>query len=315
MSGRIVTGALVATALGVGVVVGLAAPNGKQTADVGASPGAQDAQLVADAATKSQWVEAIAESATSGRLEGIRVALVITDGTPEDAVDQVTAALSLGGATVAVTARLGADWWEPSRSSFRGELASQISGSVVGVDGLGSTQVLEHAIVQAMVPGALPRGAVAVSGFGAPAADLAEGTSNHEVLLEVLTRAEILTLDRTAIDGVDAFVIVTGDGPAGAGAAVNASASVWEQYLSTTGIVVASKASATAGAASGTLPVTASDAIAAGSDSPAATRPSVVVLSDPALASVQIVMALKEQATGGTGTYGTAAGLAIVAIP
>lgn len=315
MSGRIVTGALVATALGVGVVVGLAAPRGLQEQTVGTTQGAQDAQLVAEVAARNAWLDAIAESATSSRLDGMRVALVITDGTPEDAVDQVTAALTQGGAKVAVTARLGADWWEPSRSSFRGELATQMSASVVGVGGLGSTQVLEHAIVQAMVPGAVPRGATTANGSDGSGDGLAEGTSNNEVLLEVLTRAQILTLDTAASDGVDAWVIVTGDGPAGAGAAVNASASVWEQYLGATAIIVAPTPNSASGASPQSLPAIASDAIAAGADAPPATRPSVVVLSDPALASVQIVMALKEQSLGGTGTYGMGAELAIVAIP
>lgn len=317
MSRRIVTGALVATALGIGVVVGLAAPRSQQAADASATANAQDAALVADLATRNEWVSAVADVAVAGRLEGIRVALLVTDDTPTETVDQVTVALEQGGATVEATGRLGADWWDPSRSSFRGELATQMSASIVGVDGLGATDVLQHAIVQAIVPGALPRGATGpASGTdGASVDPEIEGASRQEVLLEVLSRAKILTLDHPVADGVEAVVIVTGEGPKGAGAALNAAAAVWEQYLGATEIVVEGERASASGEASATLPTAASDAIAAGADTPASTRPSVVVLSDRTLAAAQIVMALKEQATGGSGTYGTASGLDIVAIP
>lgn len=318
MSGRIVTGALVATAVGIGVVVGLAAPRSQQTADPNATPNAQEAQLVADLATRDEWVAAVAEAAATGRIDGMRVVLLITEDTRKETVDQVTTALTMGGATVEATGRLGTDWWDPTRSSFRGELATQMSASIVGIEGLGATDVLEHAIVQAIVPGALPRGATAPAGGadGASADQAAAGATRQEVLLEVLSRAKILTLDHPAAAGVDALVIVTGEGPAGAGAALNAAATVWEQYLGATEIVVAGDAGAP-GTSSGTIPTVASDAIAAAAaaDTPRSTRPSVVVLSEPKLAAAEIIMALKEQATGGSGTYGTAIGLDIVAIP
>ncbi len=317
MSDRIVTGALVATALGVGIVVGLAAPRSQQTADAAATPNAQDVQLVAELATRDAWVAAFADAAVAGRVEGIRVALLITDGTPAETVDQVTAALEQGGATVEATGRLGADWWDPTKSSFRGELATQMSASVVGIDGLGATDVLQHAIVQAIVPGALPRGATG-PGAGADRASVdpaTEGASRQEVLLEVLARAKILTLDHPTAEAIEALVIVTGEGPKGAGAAIDATAAVWEQYLGATEIVVARGAVTSGGTTPGAIPETASDAIAAGADTQASTRPSVVVLSDPQLAAAQIVMALKEQDAGGAGTYGTVSGLDIVAVP
>lgn len=316
MSARIVAGALVATALGVGVVVGLAAPRGQQADDTSAKPGAQNAEWVADLAKRDEWLTAVGDAAVTRRIDGMRVVLLITDGTPAETVDQVTSALDQGGATIEATGRLGADWWDPTRSSFRGELATQMSPSVVGVEGLGATDVLEHAIVQAIVPGAQPGGTAKSTGSDATGAgSAAEGVSNQEVLLEVLNRAKILTLDHPATDGVDAFVIVTGQGPKGSGAAVNAAATVWEQYLGATEIVVAGEGAGTSGATSDTIPVTASDAIAAAVDTPASTRPSVVVISEPKLTAAEIVMALDEQDTGGSGTYGTAAGLDIVAIP
>jgi len=315
MSGRIVAAALVATALGVGVIVGLAAPRSQQAESTSATPSAQDAQLVAKLAKEDAWLTALADAAVARRIDGMRVALLIADGTPAAAVEQVTSALEHGGATIAATGRLGADWWDPSRASFRGELATQMSASVVGVDGLGATDVLEHAIVQAMVPGAQPGGTAQPPGTDAKGADGAvEGVPNQQVLLEVLTRAKILTLDHPATDGVDAFVIVAGEGPAGAGASVNAAAAVWEKYLGATEIVVAGE-STSGSTTSAALPATASEAIAAAADTPASTRPSVVLISEPKLAAAEIVMGLVEQHAGGSGAYGTAAGLDIVAVP
>ncbi|NYI41626.1 copper transporter [Demequina lutea] len=316
MSGRIVAGALVATALGVGVVVGLAAPRSQQAENTSATTTAQVAQMEADMATRDKWLAAIGDAAVTRRIDGMRVALLITDGTPAQTVDQVTSALEQGGATVEATGRLGADWWDPTKSSFRGELATQMSASIVGVEGLGATDVLEHAIVQAMVPGAQPGGTAKSAGSDATGAStVAEGVPNQAVLLEVLNRANILTLDHPATGGVDALVIVTAEGPKGAGAAVNAAATVWEQYLGATEIVVGGEAAGGSGATSDSIPATASDAIAAAADTPESTRPSVVVISEPKITAAEIVMGLKEQDSGGSGTYGTAAGLDIVAVP
>jgi hypothetical protein len=312
MSGRIVAGALVATALGVGVVVGLAAPRGQQ-ADSSATPNAQDAQAVADLATRDKWLTAVGDATVTGRIEGMRVVVLITDGAPAETVAQVASALEKGGASIEATGRLGADWWDPARSSFRGELATQMTASMVGVGGLGATDVLQHAIVQAIVPGAQPGGKAKSAGTDATAASgVAEGASKQQVLLEVLNRANILTLDHPAAHGVDALVLITGEGPTGGGAVVNAAATVWEQYLGATEIVAAGAPGASTPDA---IPATASEAIAAAADTPASTRPSVVLISEPKLAAPQIVMALKEQGSGGNGTYGTASGLAIVAVP
>lgn len=314
MSGRIVTGALVVTALGVGALVGLAAPKEQQGVAESSSPSAQDAGLAAQVAARDQWVQSLTDAAVVGRVQGVRVALLITDGTDDATVVAVTDALARGGATVETTGRLGADWWDPNRQSFRGELATQMSASIVGVDGLGASGMLEHAIVQAMVPGALPT-AEAGPTAGSVAQGTVDGASNQEVLLDVLTRAKILTLDHPADGGIDALVLVTDEGPEGSGAAVNATATVWEHYVGATEIVVQGESDAAAGSASGNLSGTAKDAAAAAVDTPTSTRPSVVVISEPAISTAEIVMALKEQVAGGSGAYGTAPGLDIVAIP
>jgi len=309
MSSRVVTAALAASALGVGVLVGLAAPRGIQDDATASSSDPQVARLTADLTSKDEWISALGDAAISGRIEGMRVVLLVTDGTPSATVDEVSAALERGGATVESTALLGAEWWDPTKSSFRGELADQVSASVAGVDGLGTTDVLEHAIVQAIVPGALPRGGDEPEKGTDPAET---GTVDSQaVLLEVLTRAEILTVDHPAVEGADAVVVISGAGPEGAGETLNAAASAWERYLGSTLVVVAGDASASGGDASGTV----TEAVAAGVQQPQSARPSVVVINDTNLAAAQVVMALTEQASGGTGVYGNVGEFDLIAVP
>jgi len=313
MSSRVVTGALVASALGVGVLVGLAAPRGIEDGAASASPAPEVAQSIADLAARDEWVSALADAATAGRLNGMRVVMLVTDGASATTVDEVSTALAGGGATVESIVHLGVEWWDPARSTFRGELADQVSATVTGVEGLGATDVLEHAIVQAIVPGALPQGATdpAAATDTTGADPNVDGATRQQVLLEVLTRADILSVDHPAIDGVNALVIISGDGPEGAGVAVNAAASVWERYLGSTLVVVARDAAASDGG----VPATAADAISAGDGVPASTRPSVVVIDGQGLAAAQVVMALTEQAAGGTGVYGNVGGFDLVAVP
>jgi len=313
MSSRVVTGALVASALGVGVLVGLAAPRGIEDGAASASPAPEVAQSIADLAARDEWVSALADAATAGRLNGMRVVMLVTDGASATTVDEVSTALAGGGATVESIVHLGVEWWDPARSTFRGELADQVSATVTGVEGLGATDVLEHAIVQAIVPGALPQGATDLAaGTDTTGADPnVEGATRQQVLLEVLTRADILSVDHPALDGVDALVIVSGDGPEGAGGAVNAAASVWERYLGSTLVVVAGDPDASDGG----VPATAADAISAGEGLPASTRPSVVVIDEQGLAEAQVVMALTEQASGGAGVYGNVGGFDLIAVP
>lgn len=295
MRGRAVTSALVALALGVGVVVGLAAPRSSPDAGEDTSPSASGVTQ-ADLDAKQALITDLAVAAASQRVDGMRVAILVTPGTPAEDVTLVEDALALGGATVATTATMSADWWEPALSSFRAELAAQVSGTVVGVEGLGATDVIQHAIVQALVPGAVPRGTT-VDGTEADA--IAAGQQRQEVLLEVLKRAELMAADGTASDGVDALVIITAEGPEGAGAVLASAARVWETYVGISEIVVSGAS------ADGSI---AGDADAAAAEGPAPTRPSVVRLDRLSDSSevmwAQVVLALVEQAQGGAGTYG-----------
>jgi hypothetical protein len=307
--GSVATVSLVVAALSVGVIVGLASPRGSTDDAAPTTTDANGTQLAADLATRDEWVAALADAAVSGRLEGMRVALLVTDGTDPAAVDEVEAALAAGGAVVVTTARLGSEWWDPAKSSFRGELANQVADTVEGADGRGATDVLEHAIVQAMVPGALPVGTTDPDANTDP--DSAGGIDRQAVLLEVLARAEVVTIDQPADEGVEAFVIVSGGGPVGAGAAINAAASVWETYVGTTLVVFARQAEGGAVSVEDVL----AETIASGADTPEPTRPSIVAMSSESLATAQVVMALVEQASGGTGVYGEAADFDLIAIP
>lgn len=300
--GGVATVALVAIALGVGLLVGLASPRGTTGSETAATDDADATRLTADLATKNEWVDALAEAAIAGRIEGMRVALVITAGTDPEAVDEVTTALVDGGAEVMTTAHLGAEWWDPAKSSFRGELANQVADTVAGAAGLGATDVLEHAIVQAMVPGAIPAGATDPEAGTDPEA--ADGIDRQAVLLEVLSRAEVVTIDRPATEGVDAVVIVSGGGPEGAGAAINAAATVWETYIGTSLIVIASDDDAVM-----------KEAVEVGIETPRSTRPSIVAMSAQGPSAARVVLALVEQSFGGTGVYADADEFELIAVP
>ena len=123
-------------------------------------------------------------------------------------------------------------------------------------------------------------------------------------LLEILERAEILASEGPATSGVDALVVVTGEGPDGAADVLAATARVWEGYVSSTLIVAADP--------EGGSPI-ATDLLAAVADAEDATRPSVVIASAKSLAAAQVVAALAEQVRGGSGAYGNRSGLALIA--
>ena len=295
MSGRVVTSALVALALGVGVMVGLVAPRTSQDGTDEVSPSTVGFTQ-GDLDAKDAWIADLAVAGASGRIDGMRVAILVTAGTPPEEVQLVKDALALGGATVGTTATMSADWWEPALATFRGELAAQVAGTVVGVDGLGATDVLQHAIVQALVPGAAPRGAVV---DGADQDAVAAGRERQEVLFEVLKRADLVTADGPAVEGIDALVILSADGPEGSGAVLVSAARVWEAYLGATTIVLTG------------VPLDAAiarDAGDAAAHEAASTRPSVLrldrIADTPEAAYAQVVLSLVEQASGGVGTYG-----------
>ena len=306
MWSRVVFAAFVVLALAVGVVVGLATPRDVAAADVTPSAGHDTQDALAQVAQRDAWLQEVAMASVAGRLDGTSVAILVADGASTDDVDQVVSALENAGAVVALEASVSADWWTPELAAYRGEIADQVIDSVVGVDDLPSTEVLQHAIVQALVPDAVPAGADAPGDVGVDFPSDGVAADHADVLLEVLTRSELLSVSKPATGPVDALVMVTADGPEGGGTMADAAASVWEQYVPATVVVVFSETES---------PTVATEAIAHGTTLATANRPSIVIASQAALTPPQLVFALVEQEAGGSGSYGTAEGLPLIASP
>ncbi len=306
MRSRVVLAALVVLALAVGVVVGMAAPRDRAEADVTPSAGQDTQDALALVAQRDAWLQEVASASVVGRLDGRSVGVLVADGAAADDVDQVLSALETAGAAVDFEASMSAEWWMPELAAFRGEIADQVIDSVVGVDGLPSTEVLQHAIIQALVPDAVPTGTDAPGDVGVEFPSDGVAADRADVLLEVLTRSELLSVSKRATGPVDAIVIVTGNGPEGGGTMADLAASVWEQYVPATVLVVFGETESS---------TVATEAIAHGATLATANRPSIVIATESILMPPQLVFALVEQESGGSGSYGTAENLPLIASP
>ncbi len=110
-----------------------------------------------------------------------------------------------------------------------------------------------------------------------------------DVLLQVLTRSGLLTVQTAATGPVDAMVLVTADGPEGGGTVADLAASVWESYVPATVVVVFDATPS---------PSVATEAMAHGETLATTNRPSVVIATHEVLAAPQVVLALVEQRDG-----------------
>ncbi len=306
MQSRAVFAALVVLALAVGVVVGLATPRDVAVTQVTPSAGQDTQDALAQVAQRDAWLRDVGMASVAGRLDGKSVAILVADGASTDNVDQVVSALEAAGATIGLEASVSADWWTPELAAYRGEIADQVKDSVAGVDGLASTEVLQHAMIQALVPDVVPAGADAPGDVGVDFPSEGVAADRADVLLEVLTRSELLSVSKRATGPVDAYVMVAAEGPEGGGTMADLAASVWEQYVPATVLVVFGATES---------PTVALEAIAHGDTLDIANRPSVVIATEAVLTPSQVVFALVEQVAGGVGSYGTAENLPVIASP
>lgn len=301
MARLVVTAAALVTALAVGVMTGTAlAPSESENEQAPAAS--------AEASAPAAWVDALADAASSSRLEGARVLVLSTEGVTDKQADSVRTAVTDAGAQVVGGATLGGAWWAPEQAAFRRELAEQLRSNVVGAQDAAPQLLLQHAIAQALLPSVTPPGAAAPQ-----QQDLTGATPEPSaVLLDVLTKAGILSNVTTAPERADAIVVISAQGPTGGGTIAVQAASAWELYAPATEIVVLSGGE---GGQQVPVPATAAEAIAEAAKAAATVRPSVVVTSVPAIADAQVVTALAQQIASGTGNYGDFAGLALLAEP
>lgn len=313
MSGsRLATTAAIIGALAIGLVIGLAAPRDEDvTSPTGGATSASPAQSGADA---ERWLAELAGASTRGRLDGMRVALITTDTATEDDRAAVEQALTDAGATVPVVASLGEQWWDAQWATFRGEIADNLTGVVEGAPDASPQILLSHAIAQALLPGALP-GGVAPTPEPSPEDPIdLDGSAEMrptEVIRTSLERAEILSIDTAEPltedengvpvmpAAIDAIVLVTAEGPEGAGVVAARAVAVWEQYVPSTVMVVAQAATVSE------PQTTAAEAIETLAEAATRERPSVVLATQSVLLAPQVVFSLIEQRDGGNGVYGT----------
>jgi len=326
--GHVVAVAAIVAAAAIGYMAGFST-NDPRTVD--ATPTTSDTASPTASGSlgeTDQWLADIADAVTASSLTGMRLAVVSTDGASASLTDQVSQLIVDAGGTVAVQATLGSHWWAPDLATFRAELADQLATSIVGAPDASASVLLNHAIVQALVPGAIPAGSSDSSNSSgdasAPSAGddggqvVAEGEglivlgdsapdSAAEVMRTSLERSDIVSFTTPpATQPVDGVVLVMGEGPEGGGLAAARFVAVWEQYAPVSVVVAGTPASARA------IPATANDLITGLSEEAVGTRSSVVVATAPVLVGPQVVLALAEQFDGGSGNYGTFDGLATV---
>ena len=309
---RIATVAAVIAALGIGVLLGLAAPHeGTPQSPVSRSASATPVDGDNDA---ERWLAELAPASTVGRLDGMRIVLVATATATDEDRAAVEEALIDAGGTVPVVATLGEQWWDAQWGTFRAELADNLGSVVQGVPDASPQVLLSHAIVQALVPGAVPESdspSPSPSPENPVVLDESQEMRPTEVIRTSLERADILSIDELeplevddngvpiAPEPLDAIVLVTGEGPEAAGTVAARAAAIWEEYVPSTLLVVVHDEPATAAHS------TATDVIAGVEEASAGERPSVVLVTARVLIAPQVVFALVEQRDGGTGVYGT----------
>lgn len=160
---------------------------------------ARDSDLVAANTANElleRHIEEIMPFTTEGRLADVNLALVIAPGVSTEQAERMASAVSASGATVVATATLSEAWLDVEQLAFRSALAEEIIADVgVATEQTAPEAVLHAALAQVLVP----------SLAGSPDSqgldnELPPDTTLPQeqagVLLDVLTRAGLLHLDR-----------------------------------------------------------------------------------------------------------------------
>jgi hypothetical protein len=293
-------------ALAVGIVLGA----GPLQGEIGATlkdevAGLRDdkAQLNDDLTTAQQgtegrdaYISAVNPQVLSGVLENRTVALVVLPGADSGLPEEATAVLDAAGARVVSTTSMSEDWVSPDEptAAVRATVVRRV-GASVGVD-----------------PGeddAATRDAVLATLLTAPSVAETAGVDSADARLglEALADAGLLTLDLPDGPYVPAQLVVVLAGPV-PGGDVDAQQAAADQWV---GLATALDAGS-----DGSVLVSASAAQAEGvsvlltlrDDSAASGVVSGVDDADDPMGRASIVHALREQAEGGVGQYGLAAG-------
>jgi hypothetical protein len=292
---------MLSVAVGVALAVLLGAAVGPSTpaGDLQAQRDAARAELSAaqaELARGEQYFEESASILLAGALEGQTV-VTLAVATPDEAAvaglhERIVQAS--GAATPSVA--LGSAWTDPGQVTFRDSLADSLRASVVGVpDEAQTSQVLAHALAQAIFPGVFPEGtdpAEVELAVGLPSDSNAVDRS--QVLWQIL-------LDSDLVDGESGIRGTSLVIASGAWSSDEATAADESAELLTLAEILSQYAAGTVVAGVADAPDELASVLA---DSPIAARVSTVTNAFTKIGSVGVAAALAEHIGGGVGHYG-----------
>lgn len=234
------------------------------------------------------FLEALGPVVIADRLAGVNVVIVSAPGVGAEQEAFARAALEAAGATVVGDAQLGDAWFAAEHVAFRNELAEQVRGDVALTDAAsGSEAVLQHALVQALLP---------TTALLDPSEEPALALGRAGTLREVLVRSDLLTIDLSEDAEAGAVVLLYADpsDDAAQNALAAASFARLAGVVDTLGrwVVIASGPSDADGVA--------------GAVASQSSLQGVSVVADAWVprGGIVLALALREQVDGGSGVYG-----------
>lgn len=296
-------------ALALGIVIGTTALNGALLDTLKGSIGSLTAQkrdlqgtvtgLREQTTTDQQLADRIGPAAVAGQLQGRRVVLVTAPNASSSSAQSLVPLLTAAGATVTGTVQLRADLIDPARASIVDAVVSEVAPTRVDASGGETVQRAAAELAAALT-------------YSSSTTDISEAEA--AAVLTGFRRSNLIDTEGALADGAnraDLTVLVAGDpltssDPSVPDARARALLSFAEAFdAAGDGAVVAGPISATADG--GVLK-------ALRSDSGLSQRVSSVDGADQPQGRLVVVYALREQADGGTGRYGTGPG-AQAAVP
>ena len=258
--------------------------------------------LRADVATKNASIEhrddfitAVAPELVSGRLTDRTVAIVRLPGVDDTTLDSVVDTLGLSGATVTARVRLTDAWTDPDKSVLREQTESQLAAGVPGgVDGEDPQARLAALLARALLSGA-PAGP-------APVDQAARGVLNG------LDGAGLVKIDGDVNSLADLALVLAPGVPEATGQAPQPTpaADLSQAYVDLARSLDAVGGTVVSGPASSATKGGFVQAVR--SDDAAAREVSTVDSGGTPMGEVAAVRALRQQADGGAGQYGSGDG-------
>jgi len=256
-------------------------------------------QALQAADAKDDWVAAVGPALVAGQLTGRAVAVVELPGADGSQVDAAVTQLQAAGATVSSRITLQDKWFDPQQAAFRNQLAAQLLPE----------------LTDAPAPGAATETQLAAElGRALVTKEAAVGTTEDPTattIVSALTDAGLVSVDGTP-SARGTLAVLVGGAPDGKATdeEKKASAAGWLALAAqldqrSVGAVLAGSPDAADGG-----PVA---AVRASSD--VAGDVSTVDDLDSVIGQITVVLALRQQLTGGAGQYGTASGATAVTPP